>query len=257
MSSKKHPIFPEVSKGIKTVSGEQYFAKKIVSNISPYATYKKLLSSWDGSQKQLTKIEKLELSMSGTQVYIGLDAPISEIWKDLNDDHEIFWNASTNFSKSTEQFFSKKHFSGSLPGIGITLFSNTDASMSSKKGGGAIGLFIPDVLARWEGLSDEEYKKRKSDLETLLIKTAEKVLPHLSDHIAWIETGTPKTMALYTGNPQGALYGFAQTVSQGGFFKRFSMKSPLKNLLFASAWTFPGGGFEGTMRSGGEAAKYL
>ena len=64
-----------------------------------------------------------------------------------------------------------------------------------------------------------------------------------------IELGTPKTMQRYTNNKDWAIYGFSQKLSQAGF-DRFYNKSHLKNLYFASAWTFPSGGFEGAMRAG-------
>lgn len=63
------------------------------------------------------------------------------------------------------------------------------------------------------------------------------------------ELGTAKTVERYTLNPGGAVYGFAQTPQQGGH-NRFGQRSPIKNLHFASAWGFPGGGFTGAIISG-------
>jgi len=49
--------------------------------------------------------------------------------------------------------------------------------------------------------------------------------------------------------PYGSTYGFAQTKEQAGL-KRIAAKSPVGGLFFASAWTFPGGGFSGAMIGG-------
>jgi phytoene dehydrogenase-like protein len=63
----------------------------------------------------------------------------------------------------------------------------------------------------------------------------------LSGAVKHAELATPKTIQRYTLNPGGTAYGFAQTPSQSLFDRQ--VESPLPNLHFASAWTFPGGGF--------------
>jgi phytoene dehydrogenase-like protein len=40
-------------------------------------------------------------------------------------------------------------------------------------------------------------------------------------------------------------------------FDRFKHKSPLKNLYFVGAWTFPGGGFEGAIRTANKLEKQI
>src|SRR5262249_26591320 len=56
----------------------------------------------------------------------------------------------------------------------------------------------------------------------------------------------------YTKNPGGTPYGYAQSPSQSGL-SRIPAKSDIKNLYFASAWSFPGGGFTGTITGGYQA----
>ncbi len=58
--------------------------------------------------------------------------------------------------------------------------------------------------------------------------------------------GTAKTVERYTLNPNGAVYGFAQTPLR----VKTTIKNPVKNLYFASAWTQTGGGFSGAIFSG-------
>lgn len=54
---------------------------------------------------------------------------------------------------------------------------------------------------------------------------------------------------LFTLNPKGTPYGYAQIPEQAGR-KRLPLDSPIKGLYFASAWAFPGGGFTGAILSG-------
>lgn len=54
-------------------------------------------------------------------------------------------------------------------------------------------------------------------------------------------------------NPTGSVYGYAQTKDQIAG-KRFRNNFLIPNLYFASAWAFPGGGFEGSIQGGFLAA---
>ena len=56
-------------------------------------------------------------------------------------------------------------------------------------------------------------------------------------------------MKRYTNNTDGSVYGWAQSVGQGGF-DRLSFKTSFDNTFLAGAWTTPGGGFEGAIDSG-------
>ena len=49
--------------------------------------------------------------------------------------------------------------------------------------------------------------------------------------------------------PQGTAYGYAQTPKQAGA-GRPGIQSPIQNLCFAGAWSFPGGGFTGAITGG-------
>ncbi|MGE5174573.1 MAG: FAD-dependent oxidoreductase, partial [Betaproteobacteria bacterium] len=65
-----------------------------------------------------------------------------------------------------------------------------------------------------------------------------------------------KTINRYTLNPEGTAYGYAETPGQAGM-RRIRQKSWIKNLHFASAWTFLGGGFSGVIASGYFCAKEI
>lgn len=59
----------------------------------------------------------------------------------------------------------------------------------------------------------------------------------------------PKTIKRYTHNPDGTAYGYEQNAHMRK--DRAPHKSrTVKNLYFASAWNFPGGGFTGAIISG-------
>ncbi|HRZ41899.1 MAG TPA: NAD(P)/FAD-dependent oxidoreductase [Bacteroidales bacterium] len=103
-----------------------------------------------------------------------------------------------------------------------------------------------DYLSDWEGLAPEAYKARKSKVAEDLIARLETLIPGIREYIAYSEVGTAKTVARYTMNPEGAVYGFAQTP----FRVRQEAPVLLPNLHVASAWSKTGGGFSGAIFSG-------
>lgn len=91
----------------------------------------------------------------------------------------------------------------------------------------------------------------------MLIEEAERrVIPGLSSMIEVMEAATPLINLRYTRNPQGAIYGYEQSL-ENSYMTRLDNKSPLKGLYFASAWTNPGGGYEACRESGAKACKAL
>lgn len=108
-------------------------------------------------------------------------------------------------------------------------------------------------LKNWEGLSDEDYKAKKEEVSQILLQRLEEQFPGIGESIEYYELSTPKTIKRYTSNPGGAVYGFAQT-KQLSASKRFRNNFLIPNLYFASAWAFPGGGFEGSITGGFLAA---
>jgi prolycopene isomerase len=214
--------------GVRAKKGE-YYGAKVVSNASPFIVYEKLLSKWPKAKKALSSIEKQELSPSISQLYLGLDCSIEQLNPRFKDSYIVFLN--TNTMK-----------------LSLTFHSNIDPSAVQTKGV-IVCITYLDSMRRWELLTRMEYKEKKDQEVKKVVAMVESHLPNLQKHIKVAELGTPKTMERYTGNKDGAVYGFSQKISQAGF-DRFSNKSPLKNLYFASAWTFPSGGFEGAVRSG-------
>ena len=110
-----------------------------------------------------------------------------------------------------------------------------------------------DYLKNWEGLSKEDYKVKKEEVAQVILQRLEKQFPGIRESIEYYEVATPKTMQRYTSNPSGSVYGYAQTKEQSAT-KRFRNNFLIPNLYFASAWAFPGGGFEGSITGGFLAA---
>ncbi|WP_019669948.1 phytoene desaturase family protein [Eudoraea adriatica] len=131
-------------------------------------------------------------------------------------------------------------------------YEKVDAGLApSDKAAGVICTVA--YLKNWENLSHDDYKAKKEEVAQILLKRLEEKFPGILESIEYYEVSTPKTIKRYTSNPSGAVYGFAQTL-QLTASKRFRNNFLIPNLYFASAWAFPGGGFEGSITGGFLAA---
>ncbi|MFT3823667.1 MAG: NAD(P)-binding protein [Chitinophagaceae bacterium] len=113
-----------------------------------------------------------------------------------------------------------------------------------------------DYLSEWEGLDEVAYKNKKEYITQLFFQRLETHYPGILRHMVYYETGTARTIQRYTLNPKGTPYGYAQSPAQSGI-TRIAARSPVKNMYFASAWSFPGGGFTGSISGGYWAARSM
>ena len=126
-----------------------------------------------------------------------------------------------------------------------------------------LGIVQPQSFDCWKKYEKDynignknEYNLEKERIAKILIERTEKVLPGISKHIEVIDIATPLTLKRYTGNPEGAMMGWANTVNQFLPWNRLS-SLPIKNLFLSSAWTFPSGGQTEVITAGYRLAKNL
>jgi len=240
--------------GVQTVSGDKYFAKSIVSNAGAVETFYNLL----GNNKVPAKLGNMEPSISAFVIYLGLDESFKSTLKNP-DDFEIIVSQSYNLDQDYQWTLNYEFEKAAYI---ITLFSNVDQSLArgNKFVAGMIQLQPYSYWTKYQEAYDagnkEEYNKEKDRLAGSLIKRAEKIVPDISKHIEVIEIATPLTLKRYTGNTNGACYGWANTVKQFSPIDRV-LKMPVKNLYLSSAWTFPGEGHTATVACGYRVGKQI
>lgn len=227
--------------------GERYSGKVIISNANAIDTLCTLLDDDEIKTSYRAKLSSLEKSLSIFQVYLGLKVPA----KTLGMDHCIFFLNTTydhedNFGYGVTGDFDRCT-------LGLVDHSQLDPALVPQ-GKGSLLIMAYSPYAQWEGLQGEAYKDKKAEVTQRLIRRVEKSLPGLTGAIEVTEAATPLTMQRYSLSPEGAAYGFAQTVPQAAM-NRLSQETCVKNLLLAGAWTFPGGGVHGCFFSGMQAAE--
>lgn len=232
------------SKPKKTV--KQFFAQTIIANAA-IPNIVNLLPAPENNLLQ-KQIKNCVAGCTFISIYLGFKKEISQLGNlsysmfRFNDDiHSL---DDININNTSE--YEKRNFT-------FVDYSQIDSGLTpSGKSTGCF--FLVDHLSDWEGLSLEEYKKKKESIAQIALDRLEKEIPGIRKEVEYYEVATSKTIQRYTLNPQGTPYGFAAIPSQAGLLRQPN-KSPIPGLYFASAWTYPGHGFTGTIIGGYLCAK--
>jgi len=220
-------------------------ARTVVANGAIPNVADHLLPDSHGAQLQ-EAIGEFETGPSLTTLYLAFETPLCE----LGNDHysTVVVDESVDALRDTvpnsKASFGRRSFA-------FVDYSQVDADLAPE--GQSTGTIATlDEWGNWAGLTDEEYRQKKAYVKDVLLRRLDERIPGAADAVGHAELATPKTMHRYTRNPGGAVYGFAQTPSQSLLNRQIS--PPVSDLYFASAWSFPGGGFSGAILSGYGAA---
>jgi all-trans-retinol 13,14-reductase len=237
--------------GVRTADGREFTGRVVVSNANAPDTLGKLLGQPELAKVSLARMEKLSISLSTFQVFLGLNRDL--VGQLGLKDTEVFYNTGydieADYAAAVRGDFTN-------PGFGATLYDNLYKGYSPE-GKNTLSIMTLQGYGPWEKFEADyfagrkaAYKAEKERMADILIDSAEKVLlPGLRKAIEVREVATPLTNVRYTANPRGAIYGWDQTVDNSGQ-TRFPQRTPVKNLFLAGAWTFPGGGYGACIPSG-------
>ncbi len=233
-------------KAIATQDQKEFRARVIISNANAIDTLTVLLDNEAIKEKYRLKLSSLEKSISAFQVYLGLDVPARELGM---SQHIVSINTTYYHDDSFNYSFCGNY---DLCSIELVDHAQIDPGLVPQ-GKGSLLIMTLDNYANWSDLKEEEYERKKNETAVKLIARAEQYLLGLSKHIEVMDVATPKTMARYGISPEGAIYGFAQTVNQSSI-NRLAQTTEVKGLFLAGAWTQPGGGMHACFVSGIDAA---
>lgn len=225
--------------GKKVVEHISAYGTEIIANASIPHVAKILLPEVHGG-KLLQQIDELDPGASLLTLYIGFKTKA----KDLGSKYYstfVFDDSIKNqadIKGNNEGDFLSRSFT-------FVDYSQVDSRLcADDKSVGVICCI--DYYNDWAKLTKEEYKEKKDQVGEIFLNKLDKLIPGIKKEIEYYEVGTSKTVARYTLNPQGAVYGFAQTPER----VRKNKIESIDHLHFASAWTKIGGGFSGAIFSG-------
>jgi prolycopene isomerase len=230
--------------GVDTDRLGAFRAPVVISNAAGSTTLERLLDQPALATKDRWTMAEMPLSASAHEVYIGLEGdatalglPDRLLFVVPNYDEEAQWAACER-----GDFAQQGH-----------VIANHNLSDPGRAPPGC-SILNAIVLANgrlWRDVSGEDaaYRRRKQVIEDHLLDLVARELPDVRARVEVCETGTPYTMARYSWNPDGVIYGVAAT-PDSHTYRRPSPRTQVAGLYLAGSWTFPSGGFVGAMISG-------
>ncbi|UCC75013.1 MAG: NAD(P)/FAD-dependent oxidoreductase [Gemmatimonadota bacterium] len=245
--------------GVTLSDGRQLEAQAVISNASVPATMEMLGAGairTDEQREYLERLASYRPSLSNFGVWLGLNREI----RGAVAGYEIFVQSGYDPEKAYEACLACDPAESD---IGVTVYDNAFEGYS-RPGTSTIAVLMLSGYEPWRKYEADYFAGRKDAYNaekeriaaTLIRRAEERVIPGLSSMIEVIEIGTPLTNLRYTGNPEGAIYGYEQSLANA-FMTRLTNTPPFEGLYFASAWTNPGGGYQPCLQSGVTAAQSL
>lgn len=213
--------------GVIDENGNEYRAKKIISNISPIATYGHLMDQKDVPEAAREYLKPYTVGISAITCFIGLDCTPEEI------------GFTTSFTLNYKSLDANKDYMDAyklLPEndpLVATCYTVDDREVSPL-GTSVITAGTLKYGAEWEKLPPEKYYEMKYEAGRRIVARLEELYPGFTEHIEEMEIATPLTHMRYLGHPGGAIYGYEQDLRQSVFF--FPSESKMEGLEFASGW---------------------
>jgi prolycopene isomerase len=245
-----------VVKGVELSGGEALPARAVVSNASAPTTFHKMVPAGAVPEEYFKKLRGYKPSISSFIVWLGLN-------RDIRDITGAFSTHVSSGLRSDQDYDAKLNGDIENGSFGVAIYDNIFKGYSAPGTSTLQLIFISgyEPWRRFESNYREEnktaYYKEKARWTDILIKRAERdVIPGLSRMIEVQETATPLTNWRYTGNTDGAIYGFEQSMDNA-YMNRIKNHTPINGLYLAGAWGNPGGGYSGAMRSGEKAFQAL
>jgi prolycopene isomerase len=218
--------------GVKLVSGEEYRAKRIVSNLTRWDTFEKLLpaSAMPASEKKWQ--QRYQKSPSFLSLHLGVEASVLPPGSDC---HHIIVEDWEQMERDGGTIF-----------VSIPTLLDPDLAPA---GYHIIHAFTPYAIDSWQGLSAAEYEQQKEAAAWEIIDRLEKFFPGLDAGLDYMEVGTPRTHRRFLGRQDGTYGPIPQRKLMGLLGMPFN-RTAIPGLYCVGDSTFPGQGLNAVAFSG-------
>jgi phytoene dehydrogenase-like protein len=210
--------------------------KLLISNADACQTFLEMVGREHLEEEFAESLVSRPLSISAFEVFLAVDTDL----KSQGVMHETFFAPGHD----PEEVYDN-HAAGRIFGCGLSIPTIEDETVAPP----GLHTVCITMFAPW----DRDWKREKAALTEGLIDEAERVVPGLRRGLVFQDSGTPTTIQRYTGNRQGAIYGWDS--SPKSLATRLAMETPVPGLFLAGHWTRPGGGLYAVVTSGQIAAE--
>ena len=213
--------------GVRLAEGTELRANRVVSNATPNITYDRLVGREHLSSHLRRKLDRTRYSIAALTLFLATDLDLVSMGMDSGN----YWYAPDS---DLELVFSSAHdpdtVNDPMPGIFFGITSIKDPS--GFKGGHhtieVVRFITYEAFSAYEGSTPgrrpKGYVALKDKLRVAMLRSLERIIPGIGDHILFCELGTPLTSDHYVRSTHGACYGTEKSLWQiGPFgFKQFS-----------------------------------
>ncbi len=218
--------------GVKLTTGEEYRAKRIVSNATRWDTFDKLLGDRELPQKEERWRSRYRKSPSFISLHLGVEAGV------LPPDSACHHIVLDQWQKMEEP-------EGT---IFVSIPTLLDPSLAPE-GYHIIHTFTPSWIKDWEGMSSEEYEEKKEEAAGRIIERLEEIFPGLDAGLDYMEVGTPRSHRRFLNRVDGT-YGPIPRRKLWGLLGMPFNRTSIPGLYCVGDSTFPGQGLNAVAFSG-------
>jgi phytoene dehydrogenase-like protein len=241
--------------GVELENGEQLFAKRIISNADPGITYLHLIGKENLSNRLLNKLEKTTYSCTSLMLFLTVDMDLKKAGLDSGN----VWSMTEG---DMDQVYEKMMHPEILEGnefhgmfVSCTTMKDPISFNGKHHTIEAITYINYESFRKFEREDferSEAYLEFKEQVKNKMIRTLEKVIPGVRDHIIQSELGTPITNEYYINSTKGSVYGTEKSLKHIGPFA-YKAKSEIENLYLCGA-SISSHGIAGASYSGVQTA---
>ncbi|MEC4806016.1 MAG: carotene isomerase [Jaaginema sp. PMC 1079.18] len=218
--------------GVKLANGQEYRAKRIVSNATRWDTFEKLLPKANMPQSEQKWQKRYQKSPSFLSLHLGVQADL--LPPDTECHHILLENWDNMMDEQGTIFVS-------IPTL-------LDPSLAPENHH-IIHTFTPSWISEWQNLSPSKYEAKKEQAAAQLIHRLEAIFPGIESKLDYQEIGTPRTHRRFLGRDDGTYGPIPQRKLLGLLGMPFN-RTAIKNLYCVGDSTFPGQGLNAVAFSG-------
>lgn len=218
--------------GVKLASGEQLYARRIVSNATRWDTFEKLLPSAEKPLSEQKWQQRYQKSPGFLSLHMGVEA---DVLTPTTECHHIILDDWERMEDQEGTLF-----------VSIPTLLDPDLA---PEGYHIIHAFTPDWMERWQGLSPTEYEQRKEEAAWRIVDRLEAVFPGLDAGLDYLSVGTSRTHRRFLGREDGTYGPIPQRKLPGLLTMPFN-RTAVPGLYCVGDSTFPGQGLNAVAFSG-------
>ncbi|XP_047311355.1 prolycopene isomerase, chloroplastic [Impatiens glandulifera] len=186
--------------GVRLSDGREFFAKTVISNATRWDTFGKLLKKEDVPKEEENFKRVYVKAPSFLSIHLGVKADV--LPPDTDCHHFVLEDDWDNLEKPYGSIFL------SIPTV-------LDSSLAPKDRH-ILHIFTTSSIEDWQGLSVEDYEKKKEAIADKIISRLEKkIFPGLKSSIVFKEVGTPKTHRRYLARVDGTYGPMPRAIPKG------------------------------------------